>query len=619
MSKKKAYKKKPNNTLFLIPLIAVLAIVPLIVYLHEYATGLEELPFFNDIGRNVDVFLYCKMLFFIIFASVMLLIVGYKLVNEGRTIKFSVMFIPLFVYALLAILSSIFSEYQPYPATGIFEQFESVFALLGYVMVAYYAFLFVNTEKDAKTLLKAVAFSMVIMLLIALSQAFFTDFFKTSLGSWLILPPSLKGMSGSLEFNFEEGRVYMTLYNPNYVGSYVALLFPVFMMLVFNMKKDKKSIATAVACIILSIGLVLALLGSQSRAGFVGILFSLLLLLVIFNRKLIRHWFPTVLIAIILVGTVITYNNYTNGLLFDKIGSAFTMEETHDRITGIRCTDTEAIMTYEGSDFHVEFNYDYDEGTYMFHMTDAMGRGIDSVAGDDGYITPTDERFDDLKLRAIALSDTEVGFEIFADGRPWYFKSADDTVYYVSNYLKPLKPQASESFGPLENYKRFASGRGFIWSKTLPLLKDKIFLGSGADTFLFEFPNDDFVAMHNGGYDDQVITKPHNMYLQMAVQTGVISLVAVLVFYFMYFIFALRVFIKVREYSFCSLAGIGILAGTFGYMIVQIINDQSITVAPIFWTLIGVGMALAYMTRNEQKISEIKDGAVKDDSKNNKR
>ena len=33
-------------------------------------------------------------------------------------------------------------------------------------------------------------------------------------------------------------------------------------------------------------------------------------------------------------------------------------------------------------------------------------------------------------------------------------------------------------------------------------------------------------------------------------------------------------------------------AGSAGYMVVQIINDSSITVAPVYWTMIGVGLAV---------------------------
>ena len=101
------------------------------------------------------------------------------------------------------------------------------------------------------------------------------------------------------------------------------------------------------------------------------------------------------------------------------------------------------------------------------------------------------------------------------------------------------------------------------WSRTLPLLKDNILLGTGPDTFLLAFPNDDYVAMSNGGYATELITKPHNMYLQIAVQTGVLSLICFLVFYFWYFFSSLRLYRKADKSKYLPLVGIGILCGTY--------------------------------------------------------
>jgi hypothetical protein len=43
--------------------------------------------------------------------------------------------------------------------------------------------------------------------------------------------------------------------------------------------------------------------------------------------------------------------------------------------------------------------------------------------------------------------------------------------------------------------------------------------------------------------------------------------------------------------NYYSIVGVAILSGTLGYMISGITNDSSITVAPVFWVLIGLGLA----------------------------
>lgn len=49
---------------------------------------------------------------------------------------------------------------------------------------------------------------------------------------------------------------------------------------------------------------------------------------------------------------------------------------------------------------------------------------------------------------------------------------------------------------------------------------------------------------------------------------------------------------RLKKYDFTAFVGAGVLAGSAGYMVVQIINDSSITVAPVYWTMVGVGLAI---------------------------
>ncbi len=83
----------------------------------------------------------------------------------------------------------------------------------------------------------------------------------------------------------------------------------------------------------------------------------------------------------------------------------------------------------------------------------------------------------------------------------------------------------------LEGRERIVSGRGYIWSRTIPLLKKYILLGGGQDTFTVLFPNHDYLGKAQWGDKDLIITKPHCMYLQIAVQSGILSLIALFIFW----------------------------------------------------------------------------------------
>ena len=115
-------------------------------------------------------------------------------------------------------------------------------------------------------------------------------------------------------------------------------------------------------------------------------------------------------------------------------------------------------------------------------------------------------------------------------------------------------------------------------------------LGYGPDHFVFHFPQEDIANKFNYLPDNQIVDKPHNMYLQTAVNTGMISLLALLVFFGIYFFSSLKLLFKRDTYQFLDYAALGIFAGFCGYCVTGIINDQVVSVGALFWILLGVGI-----------------------------
>jgi hypothetical protein len=210
-----------------------------------------------------------------------------------------------------------------------------------------------------------------------------------------------------------------------------------------------------------------------------------------------------------------------------------------------------------------------------------------------------DERFSNISITPVSFNNL-LGININIDGIDWIFTNqlGDGTYYYINQNGKPDKIITAKS-SIFTGYETYASKRGYIWSRTIPLLIDHLVLGSGADTYAIEFPQQDYVYLRNVGFADMVLTKPHSMYLQMGIQTGVLSLLCFLIFYGIYFISSIRLYISGKYESYFAKAGIAIFIGTIGYMIVGISNDSSIAVAPIFWALIGIGIACNYHVKKE--------------------
>ena len=584
---------------YVLPLAFILGIFPLIVRLKSFETHLEGYGFYL-LPETEDIFLYYKSMFFITACTIMLVLIVLQGILHHVELKAAKLFIPLAGYVLLAFLSAVFSDFGTFSFTGIADHFESIWVLLGYAMCVYYAFLFVSTTKDIEIMMSFFFLGTVLMLLIGLSQAFSQDIFRSELGRWLLLPKEYyDNPENKLVFEFPLGRVYLTLYNPNYVGSYVSLISPVFLMLAFA----KKKVWLAVVNIVVYIGLLLCILGSGSRAGFIGVAFSLILLLLLFNKKLIKFIPEALIVIVLIVGIVYTYNNYSNGQLFSRAEQALEIKKVEPNLKAIETNDDNVVIHYLDHKLELSLYIDPSGEAFAVDAFDENNNRVDYVptlseSGESYNFATTDERFTNISFEFLFYQGSPV-FYVNIDKKNWTFIYLEGTYYYINLKGKADKMNNAEYIEALSNYGRAFSGRGFIWSRTIPLLKKYILLGSGPDTFTLAFPNDDYVAMYNGGYENILMTKPHNMYLQIAVQTGVLSLICFLAFYIWYFITSFKLYVRADRTKSMVMVGIGILCGTFGYMIVGIINDSMIVIAPFYWVLIGIGLAINSMIKRD--------------------
>jgi len=133
-------------------------------------------------------------------------------------------------------------------------------------------------------------------------------------------------------------------------------------------------------------------------------------------------------------------------------------------------------------------------------------------------------------------------------------------------------------------------------------LKNTVLAGFGPDNFPMHFPQYDYLNKlrfyETGGI---YVDKPHNMYLQIAVNTGIISLLAVLAIFIMYFVSSIRLYIKEKFESFLPVAGLACFAAFCGYAVTGFFNDSVVSVAPVFWTLLGLGIGINVKLSAEKK------------------
>ena len=118
----------------------------------------------------------------------------------------------------------------------------------------------------------------------------------------------------------------------------------------------------------------------------------------------------------------------------------------------------------------------------------------------------------------------------------WNFYKEDGAARYVFVNQYGKLDEIQNAPAVFKGHERSLSGRGYIWGRTIPLLKKSLLWGSGPDTFTVKFPQTDYVMKVNTGLNmyQQLPTKAHSMYLQSALQTGILSGICLLMFFLHY-------------------------------------------------------------------------------------
>ena len=582
----KLMKKHMKMNVCCIPLILWLVIIPVVVKVKFFPNPLIEYPWYSGEATLADFFLYYKSILITITGILMIIMLAWQISQMRRKESLvsadTRIFIPVIVYLALVIFSSLFSQYGYFCTHGMPDQFETVWNLIAYVVALFYCY-YVTMYKDSDTpILTLIFMGAALVGVICALQYFKIDIYR------------LIYAGDGYTFTFAEGQVYGPFYNINYVGYYVLLFVPLFIMLAALYSDVKVKIISG----ILAVLLLISMWGADSSAAWVAFVavcgFAVLFLLLKHAKTKKLFWIP---IAAIIVGAVCV------GVMLVPRMEAYIQASNYEKrnLENIYTNDDAVEIEYKGEKLFVQMTNNGETLSFSIQDQNQTEVSWEQNASDGGYYySLTDERFAGITITPVMITEepAKYGFMVCIDDKNWCFTNemTDDGTYYyytdLGKLTKLTEENVSGDFGPLVNVSSLANGRGYIWNKTISLLKHYIVFGSGADTYALVYPNDDFVDKYNNGYDNLIITKPHNMYLQIAVQTGVLSLICFLVFYLWYFISSVRIYFKQRLDSLPVIMGFSIMLGTMGYMISGLANDSTVTVSPLFWALMGVGIAI---------------------------
>jgi O-antigen ligase len=601
-----------RNILF-IPIMLLLAVIPLIV-------RLKMLPLNDEIAKiylttiGPDFFSQYKATFIMIVTGLMVILLFFLFQkhNIKRDKLIFIYTIAAIIFVLFAVLSTLFSDYKNIAFWGVYDKAEGSVIIVCYMMIMLYTIYSFQEIEDYRKIIFALGILVVASTILGIFQYFGNDLMlNTAFGKSLVIPEQYAHLGEYLGSQYSEGKVYGTMFHYNYMGSFGAMMVPLFTVLFLFVKGKKEKVLLG----LLTVASLFLLFGSTSRAGLIGLLGALFMGIVVFAKKLLERWKLIVpLIAAFLV-ILIGFNGMTSGKMFeriptlvnDAIGLFLPSNDEFDYKEHIPVKDivieggTTTLITQEDKlTIYLERE--------KIHFLDAQQQEINYILNGDTYTTK-DNRFSFISFKIGQLTpEVETkkldGLTANINGIDTLAFKLDETkgVYPINMYSKePLKIEHPETFG-FKGKERLGSARGYIWSRSIPMLKNTLFIGYGPDAYVMAFPQDDlFGKWYAYGMPNMVISKPHNLYLQIGLNEGVIALTAFLVIAIGYIVHGLKLYALRKTYTTGDIVGIATMLAIVGYLGAGVFNDSVVSVAPIFWILLGVGIAINYLVSKERR------------------
>ncbi len=591
---KQGKKKQQSNARFgaadilrLLPLIFFVSVTFLLVRIHPYSLPLSQFDFMAESDDTVlyDCFSYVKMSAVIAVTCISVFLFSLYLLTGKRKIRKTILYIPMGIYAFTIVLSYLFSDYKAFALFGTYERFEGTIVHLCYLFMLFYAINCIDHVDEVKLITDTLFVAVTLACLIGLSQLAGHDFFSYGIGKKLLLGSTDRDVT----FNFWNRQIYQTVYNINYVGFYMCLVVPILLTRIIDgIRKIKTAKRSGKVYLIWLIVLLLLCLvniyGADSVGSVPGLLLGVVGVVLLYCNRKIRKLScviaPVALAVIVLMVSL--------GAFGTNLSPFIKNTPEREQIAYIRTHDNTIEFMIDGKLFAT----DYHPESGAFRLYSENGELPTFQFPDNPYRYEIDDEFFMGRITFTPIIKGERTFAFFdTQDVQWAFEYTGDGVRYVNAAgNRILLDHDTEHAGIFKNYP-FGSGRGYIWDTTLPVLKDHLLTGSGADTFMMEFPQDDYaVRFSNGQSVVTVYDKAHSMYLQMAVCFGIPGLIAFLA---MIVCSILPYYQKESDEKYDTTAA-AIMIGVVAFLISAFVNDSSVNVMPMFYGLLGCGYALSF-------------------------
>ena len=638
-SKKQSYNNQNRNNLGDIIigslLLIVVGIMPLIVRYAEIRMP-PELVIHFGFGREtyVDIFSFYKswLLFLPAIIVILFMISEFFVQNKKPNLDLKTnlknpVILLSSIYLLFVLISAIFSNYTYTSFIGTYVRREGVFAWFAYFIMFFTAIYFVRQTKHATWIICGLAFSSILMGIVGVSQIFENgDILGTEFAAPFIIGrdtlallqvehPTFTRMATEFDIS------YGTLFNPNTYGKYTAMVSPILLLAALTYRgKIYVNIMFLVGGLLMLVGI----FASGSLGGLIGIATSVAVLLLVI---IVRTVYINVKLkekSIDIKKVLLHYIAPISALTFAMILALIFVPTLNSRATRLYNSIVRNIQSDTTQGYRYDFDRDklhvYRAGERIFTIQvleelnphTVMGAWLTIFDG-EGNIVPVSQispqathTYNIPGYRAINIQPYTDMFML--DSRHGFYLSYRNGKIYARSlagilevdpeggWIDMTEPVPAWGFYGRETW---GSNRGFIWSRTFPIMPRTAIIGAGPDTFFSGvFPWHDIIGRQISFGNPYIkVDKAHNLFLQTWVTTGGISAIALFLLFAHYLLTTFRsLIISKKEDIFSFGLRLGLLAGIAAFVMSSNATDSTIGSTGVFFVLLGIGYGLNIIT-----------------------
>ena len=545
----------------------------------------------------MDLFSYYKVHFTILmtFIAFIIYMINRKNINGIKKAKEYKWMLLFFICILI---SFILSDYKEIALHGFVFRYEGIVLLISYLFILYFTINIFDYEIDQKRVLIALMIPYVIISIVGILQYLNSDIITTEFVQKLIIPREHEYLVGTLKGSTKANqKVAGLIGNSNYFGQYYAIILPIFIVMSIYSEEKKYKVIYGIMSFI---GVLMTII-SLSETGMISVFITGIILLLLNIKSIFKKSNKKILIigsSLILIVAFVEiafkgpiYNKVDD--IIQEIKYEITAAEEKILIQKISLNDNRVNIKYKNREINIV--YYNDDNSAIVKNSDGMILHKEFDVGKRDIVTNLDEReikvgfkehkYSQGKMIYIGIGNSIQFKLVIDDGKFKFMNSAGNIIEQDGNI--------DIAFG--EGNEEVLTSRVYIWSRAIPKIMEKPFFGYGADTFEVVFPNHDYAGLYKAYNRSKIIVdKPHNMYIGIASNLGIIALIAFLAINFIYIKNSLLAIKMQGIKNSEDIYRMGILLCIITYLISGIMYDSNIVSTSIYYILLGIGINMNY-------------------------